>query len=142
MNTQRTFDFFELHDAILESITLDLAGSATLEFRFVSLYFAKAPQVYEVWIARAALRLVGLSDVTIGGAVKPDVLVMGARFRDNSGSDIGFRRCGESIMAKLATIESLEYQMSFKCKNAVLDTLVMIDQTDDWIGSLKSSGSA
>ena len=139
MDISKPFDYLEFHDSQLERIMLDIDGTAGLDFRFVNIYSAKRPDLFEVWTARATIRLEQVSYASVVGEIsRKDELVYEAIGWDGNDREISFTRVRESLPLSRFSVETPYCKISLQCERAMLQSVELIDQEDDWVGPLRS----
>ena len=140
MSESKPFDFFELHDSILEKLEFNFEEhTVLLEIKSVGLYFQRQVDLFEVWNARARIILRGVKEVAISGHVEHGALIINGGFLDANDQEGTFAYEGQSLPARSFFLESLCYQIHIECEQVTLDKIELIGRQDDWIGPLTSS---
>ena len=127
----------EFHDATITRISIMSAGIVRVEFNHICVYVKIEEELFEVWSARAALQLEGVSSIEMRGAFQTDDYISVGLLFDEAGAEIIAELTPERLMQAMR-LELLlagsgsEVRFSMRTASFVLEEL--LERLNDWKG--------
>jgi hypothetical protein len=132
--------YVELHDARLESFTVQNGGSGVLSFSHICVFVEKSFEHYDDWSYRAYLLLQGIEQLSIDSILERESsdYVYDGCVIGNDGRNIDLASALEWTPANKIELNFFSStKLSLKVSHVQLKLIAPLEKLEEWIGPLK-----